>query len=182
MGFVLLLSCIFVLLVLLVLLVILVLLVLKSNFLNGPNKLAFVRIAGSTFISLVGPLYFYLRFMLLLGCIFVLLVFSMLLGAFSSFYAFLCFFYAFLCFFVLLVCVKSFWGKKFKIDLIISFILLLINKLTMVKSSNYLIFASTRIHCQSEFHLGWWRMLPNMSLDQSVPVHPWKWIRVLQYL
>ena len=154
----------------------------QFSFLTGPNKLAFVRIAGSTFISLVGPLYFYLRFMLLLGCIFVLLVFSMLLGAFSSFYAFLCFFYAFLCFFVLLVCVKSFWGKKFKIDLIISFILLLINKLTMVKSSNYLIFASTRIHCQSEFHLGWWLMLPNMSLDQSVPVHPWKWIRVLQYL
>ena len=70
--FVLLLGCIFVLLVLLVLLV------LKSSFLSGPNKLAFVRIAGSTFISLVGPLYFYLRFMLLLGCILVLLVFLML--------------------------------------------------------------------------------------------------------
>ena len=47
----------------------------KFKFLTSPNKLDFVRVAVCTFTSLVGPLHFYLRFMLLLGCIILLLVF-----------------------------------------------------------------------------------------------------------
>ena len=53
----------------------------QFRFLNGPNKLVFVRMYGSTFTGLVGPPYFY--------CSVV------------AFFAFLCYFYlfyAFLCF------------------------------------------------------------------------------------
>ena len=53
----------------------------QFRFLNGPSKLVFVRMYGSTFTGLVGPRYFYCS---LVAC-----------------FAFLCFFmffYAFLCF------------------------------------------------------------------------------------
>ena len=53
----------------------------QFRFLNGPNKLVFVRMYGSTFTGLVGPPYFY--------CSVV------------AFFAFSCYFYlfyAFLCF------------------------------------------------------------------------------------
>ena len=53
----------------------------QFRFLNGPNKLVFVRMYGSTFTGLVGPPYFY--------CSIV------------AFFAFLCFFLSFLCFFML---------------------------------------------------------------------------------
>ena len=69
----------------------------KFTSLNGPNKLVFVRMYGSTITGLVGPPYPY--------C---------LLVAF-------CTFGAFLYFFVLLVCEKSFRkknNKEFKTSLI----------------------------------------------------------------
>ena len=53
----------------------------QFRFLNGPNKLVFVRMYGSTFTGLVRPPYFY--------CSIV------------AFFAFLCFFLSFLCFFML---------------------------------------------------------------------------------
>ena len=69
----------------------------EFSFLNGPNKLVFVRMYGSTITGLVGPPYLYCW-----------------LVAFS---AFLCFFVLF----VLLVCAKSFHkkNKEFKTALII---------------------------------------------------------------
>ena len=53
----------------------------QFSFLNGTNKLVFVRMYGSTIIGLVGPPYPYCS-----------------LVAFCAFGAFLCFFCAFLCF------------------------------------------------------------------------------------
>ena len=52
----------------------------QFSFLNGPNKLVFVRMYGSTFTGLVGPPYPY--------CSFV---------AFCAFGAFLCFFFVLFC-------------------------------------------------------------------------------------
>ena len=53
----------------------------QFSFLNGPNKLVFVRMYGSTITGLVGPPYPYCS-----------------LVAFCAFGAFLCVFCAFLCF------------------------------------------------------------------------------------
>ena len=63
----------------------------QFSFLNGPKKVVFARMYGSTITGLVGPPYPY-----------------RLLVAFC---AFLCFFVLF----VLLVCAKSFRKKKIKI-------------------------------------------------------------------
>ena len=68
---------------------------LKIAFSTSPQKLVFVRIYESTFIGLVGPLYFCLRFMLLFGCIFVLLVFFNAFRRFQFFSKLLMFFSAF---------------------------------------------------------------------------------------
>ena len=70
----------------------------QFSFLTDPNKLVFFRVAESNFTGFVGPLYFYLCFMLLLGCIFKLLVLLVLVGLFYAFSCFFMLFCAFLCF------------------------------------------------------------------------------------
>ena len=98
---------------------------------------------GNTIIGVVGPPYPYcslVAFLLLLGCVFVLLV------LFVLFCAFLCFFVLFLCFFVLLmllVCAKSFRKRKneeFKTALITSFTLLVLNIRMLSSRKFYLVY------------------------------------------
>ena len=64
----------------------------KFSFLTGPNKLAFVRMYGSAFTGLVGPLHFYRSLL--------------------AFHAFFCFFMYFMLFYTLLLAHKTLTSKN----------------------------------------------------------------------